>query len=711
MSKYSVIHKRKTTYHEQLEYLALVNWAWSGENDTPHGLLFRCADVIITIIETKTSIKTVACHDPDFQPYLCLVDIDTGSRRRLDFEAEQTSCWRSIFQCPKNNVSYQYALKLVLPSSSGYIVREDLLERRMIDSQFSKRIVSFVRARQYVEPLAPDNKSKSFLAVMASSIGAVFLPDSACISLNSSLKALERDLINRFSISFITRQPIARKVLALVDGRRPLTVSAAGEGVFRAAKGLGVGLVVVDKPGHWLQDSKSAHLRDAFIPVDMTIDSGLSRRIAQGIREYGRQIDGIVTFSDRFLVPTSEAASALNLPTSAAVAYTACTNKFETRKLDAQDCQFFQISTMEELQRMTSNQSKPLHYPMIVKPCSGTSSEGVFKANNAMELQLVTERIFGSPIISSKYGLSVVLESYVDGPEVDVNFVLLDGEILFCEISDDFPSPADLRTAGPTSSFVDVANLLPSSLPENELDLLRSSMHQILLSLGFRNGVFHVEARVRHSAMQYTEVDGVFDLHLRSAESKPRAFLIEVNARMPGNQESAAVERTYGIDYYSIYMLSMLRDIDRLRSMAQPFQDGPQYWCQVLRFHADRGGIWNSGDACEELISRCPQVRGCISHHRCLFRKGQEVPAPLANVIVFTAFFLITSRTSRSHLLSVAQVVRDNFRYEVLEPIARQSVSTIRDVEPSDGSNASVSYASLPHSTAVPLQLNAIDTI
>jgi len=38
---------------------------------------------------------------------------------------------------------------------------------------------------------------------------------------------------------------------------------------------------------------------------------------------------------------------------------------------------------------------------------------------------------------------AVVVEPYVDGPEMDANIILMNGEVLFFDVSDDFPSKGD----------------------------------------------------------------------------------------------------------------------------------------------------------------------------------------------------------------------------------------------------------------------------
>jgi len=88
----------------------------------------------------------------------------------------------------------------------------------------------------------------------------------------------------------------------------------------------------------------------------------------------------------------------------------------------------------------------------------------------------------------SKHG--ILIETYADGPEVNVNFALLEGEILFFKMFDDFPCLANAEGATISDSFVEENMVLPSRLGPEERDLVRSSLHRTLLQLGFHSGVF-----------------------------------------------------------------------------------------------------------------------------------------------------------------------------------------------------------------------------
>ena len=94
----------------------------------------------------------------------------------------------------------------------------------------------------------------------------------------------------------------------------------------------------------------------------------------------------------------------------------------------------------------------------------------------------------------------ILLETYIDEQEVDANFILWEGKLLFIEIPDGFPCQADVTDATIEDNLVANFMILPSLLPHNEIETLRSCLYQSLLHLGFRSGVFQVEAWVQSSS-------------------------------------------------------------------------------------------------------------------------------------------------------------------------------------------------------------------
>lgn len=103
---------------------------------------------------------------------------------------------------------------------------------------------------------------------------------------------------------------------------------------------------------------------------------------------------------------------------------------------------------------------------------------------------------------------------YVDGPELDGNFVLGNGQILFLQGMDHFPWMGDL---GNTMLFAETVLVSNGLLPAGEVDIIHSPLHQSLVKLGFRSCVYHAEASMHNSSMKYQDRgDSVVDLVIRS---------------------------------------------------------------------------------------------------------------------------------------------------------------------------------------------------
>jgi hypothetical protein len=106
---------------------------------------------------------------------------------------------------------------------------------------------------------------------------------------------------------------------------------------------------------------------------------------------------------------------------------------------------------------------------------------------------------------------------------------------------------------GSLCNFRGLYGIFPSTLPEDELQLIREDFLEILLSLGLRDGVFHLEGRIEHSSVKQMLKDGIMELSGRTVpeiqDSKPKPWLLEINVRPPGMISSRLMESTYGVDY------------------------------------------------------------------------------------------------------------------------------------------------------------------
>jgi biotin carboxylase len=246
-----------------------------------------------------------------------------------------------------------------------------------------------------------------------------------------------------------------------------------------------------------------------------------------------------------------------------------------------------------------------------VKPSKGWSSEGVWKVANEKELREKVLSLWRESF-TAWHGYDVVIEAYIDGHEVDANMVLVDGKVVFSEVSDDFPSAGDYmsnESGARVANFVETSNMLPSALPPSELESLQKRLHELALAAGFRTAVLHIEAKLRNSSCYYakdSEGDRLVDLQLKippTTTTLPKdVFLLEINPRAQGWQAIEATAHTYGVSYYSIALLNALGDKQRIVSLSRPFVGGLQYYMQLLFISAQKEGVYKYGDICKTVL-------------------------------------------------------------------------------------------------------------
>ncbi|KAI0417870.1 hypothetical protein F5X98DRAFT_386698 [Xylaria grammica] len=608
-----------------------------SESAPPEGDLKHvcCLDLIITIVSTATdSVEARDIKDGD----------STTAASSVALEKIVRAC-QSVRSTVVDN---QMAAKVILATRRGFLCRNDILSLRMVHCPYIEAIINYSVHDVALSPILSHNPT-NLLPLLSSSPGALLLKHSS-VSYLGTLEMLEMEVKTRLSFDWVLPTQPAASSIAVIGGR-PLYDMERGSygfrGPFEAAQALGISLIVLDRPGHWLEGEKHSYLRQDFIAIDVSDDTALPMIIADALK--GKQLDGIITFSDEFVIATAKAAEALSLPTEPVQAILQAHYKDGTRNaLHSSGIQTVRVESSEQLQEPTI-------------PCRGGASRGVRKARNHSDLQTAIQKMEKDGL--SKHG--VLIEQYIDGPEVDANFALWNGEVVFCEISDDFPCPGDLSDATTDDDFAETYMVLPSSLPAKELEILKSSLHQSLLELGFRSGVFHVEARVKNSSMRYQETDGILDLINApdAGAEEPDAFLIEVNARPPGLTVVYSTLYTYGVDYCALQFLRVLGDRDRFDALCKPFSSQTQYWCVNIHVPIHRDNILVPHDFFDRVLGQLPEVAPHVARAEFYTQPGNVV-SPIRGVGFF-AYFTIHSRVSRRHLLEMTARVREVSRQVV----------------------------------------------
>ncbi|KAH6616863.1 hypothetical protein C7974DRAFT_379699 [Boeremia exigua] len=549
------------------------------------------------------------------------------------------------------------SLRLFYPAKATYVSWAGAFEMRMTDCPLVDLSFNTFQPLQRLDATCGTESYDTLSDIFTKSVAGVLL-QTAPANLPQQLCELDDALLQRLSLPWLSPTPVRRKTLAIIEGGFNYDFRQL---MLNDAHGLGIDVVILDQESHWLNCPSYQHLRRAFLAMDMTLDSDLPSRIVRTLEAGGIPIDGLTSFSDSYLVATASAAEILKLPTSPSTALEKVVDKDKCRRSLSSQPKTFCCSSEKDLRQQLNAISHVLPFPLIVKPTQGGGSQGVVKVRNEQELYSALNRT------SNHMGGQVVVEPYIDGPEIDANFILHRGEILFCEISDNFPCAGDLPNASISDSFLETRIIFPSALDQVELDLAKRQLHQVLLDLGFSSGVFHVEARIDKSSKHYAlGEDGTVDLHhkLVQPSSEARVFLIEVNARCPGRQALSAVARSYGVDYYMMQLLLAIGDTARTTALCQPFLGGCQYQCcEAVYIPARTGGIFDSGNLKDELLERRPDLASAIVEHHTLFQRGDVIPGPETGKLRWVATFLVASRRSRHDALLAGEIVESEVRY------------------------------------------------
>lgn len=168
------------------------------------------------------------------------------------------------------------------------------------------------------------------------------------------------------------------------------------------------------------------------------------------------------------------------------------------------------VDTLEELKAHEAD----VFFPCIIKPTDNAGSHGVAKVHDFQELLDNYEYAHSC----SRHG-KVIVEEYLEGPEVSVEVMVVDGMVNILQITD------KITTEAP--HFVELGHTQPSRLPADTQQQIRKVTEMACKSIGIDKGPAHVEMKV----------------------TKRGPVMIELGARMGGdNITTHLVPLSTGID-------------------------------------------------------------------------------------------------------------------------------------------------------------------
>lgn len=134
----------------------------------------------------------------------------------------------------------------------------------------------------------------------------------------------------------------------------------------------------------------------------------------------------------------------------------------------------------------------------IVKPADNAGSRGVVSLNHCGDQrEEELRRIYEYGKENSRNG-TVMVEEYMDGPEVSVEAMTVEGKTTILTITDKFITPPPY--------FVEIAHSEPSSLSEEIKEKIRQVALLAIAAIGLQNGPSHTEIKVTKDGPKIVEL-------------------------------------------------------------------------------------------------------------------------------------------------------------------------------------------------------------
>lgn len=228
------------------------------------------------------------------------------------------------------------------------------------------------------------------------------------------------------------------------------------------------------------------------------------------------ELAGVVTWDEWNLIPTAHLADAIGLPFASVEVMQGCRNKAIARRHFARDgvpsAAYMTARTLLEAGLATMT----IGYPAVLKPAAFAGSIGVARVDRPEDLPTAFAFASAGAARSREDRGGVLVEEYLDGPEVSVECVTQHGVTTAVAVT--------RKHLGPAPHFEETGHTIDANDPL--LAEVAPVAAAAVKSLGLTDGIQHVEIRL---------VDG-----------RPR--LIEVNARLGGDMIGHLVRLATGID-------------------------------------------------------------------------------------------------------------------------------------------------------------------
>lgn len=250
-----------------------------------------------------------------------------------------------------------------------------------------------------------------------------------------------------------------------------------------------------DSPGQtWHQSLVTGVTEVNVFDVEASVAAALKLRETVDIL-------GVWAVDEATIVPAAEVAKALGLPGLDPEAATAARDKAASRRLFSHagvpQPQSIPVADLAE----AAEAAAQVGYPLVAKPRALGSSLGVVKIHTEEELAAgyavaKAAKYHGTPT----YDRDVLIETYIDGPEISIDGYCRDGEYE--------PQFIARKTLGFEPYFEEVGHVVDAADPLMESADITLVLQRAHRALGLRDGLTHSEIRLSSAGPVVIEING-----------------------------------------------------------------------------------------------------------------------------------------------------------------------------------------------------------
>jgi biotin carboxylase len=213
------------------------------------------------------------------------------------------------------------------------------------------------------------------------------------------------------------------------------------------------------------------------------------------------KVAGVLTYDEMLVTTTARIAELLGVRGLTVAGAENCRDKARTRAaLTLARLPQPRYAVVHDFEHAVEAAAR-IGYPLVVKPRGMGASVGVVRAEGPRDLQTafaVTDRArrTGPPA----YEDGMLIEEYLDGPEISIDAVVFDGEYQ--------PFLLARKELGPPPYFEEIGHLVDAADPLVDDRALRALLSEAHAALGVLNGTTHTEVRFTSRGPVIIEING-----------------------------------------------------------------------------------------------------------------------------------------------------------------------------------------------------------